>query len=155
MGLLGPGADSCGFQTAIAADTVYGQGDTQTRLASDTADNLDWDRYTIQSKTHGASLASSLSRIKFSKETSAKPLHKMLELVSAEVTARASSGRTVVAVVGRSRRLAIESHKVELRELNSKRGSPVGLEVSKTLGDVGAALIVEEMNTSLLVLQHK
>jgi len=77
----------------------------------------------------------------------------MLELIAAEVTTR--SGCTVVAVVGRSRRMAVESHKAELRALNLKRGSPIGSDVSKTLGDVGAALIVAETNASLLVVQGR
>lgn len=132
---------------------MYGPGDTQTRLASDTADNLDWDRYTLPSDSRTPSLAESLSRITFSAQASPEPLHAMLELIAAEVTTR--SGCTVVAVVGRSRRMAVESHKAELRALNLKRGSPIGSDVSKTLGDVGAALIVAETNASLLVVQGR
>lgn len=49
--------------------------------------------------------------------------------------------------------MAVESHQGELRQLVSERGSSVGSEVSKTLGDVGAALVVGGTNASLLVMQ--
>jgi hypothetical protein len=134
---------------------VYGPGDPQTQLASETADNLIWDRYTLPSDSRPPTIASALSRITFSREASAKPLHAVIDLVSAEVKGHVNSGRTVVTVVGRSRRLAVESHKVELREMNAKRGLAMGPEVSKTVGDVGAAVILAESDTSVLVLQAR
>jgi hypothetical protein len=73
----------------------------------------------------------------------------MLELVSGAITAGGKVGQTVVVVVGRSRRMAVESHKVELREL--KRG----VDVSKTVGEVGAAIVGTDTNASVLVMQAR
>jgi Kef-type K+ transport system membrane component KefB len=131
--------------TLAIPDTVYGNRDTQTRLASDTADNLAWGRY-----SKGTS-----SRVTFTHQASPKPLHALLETVTSEVALHAKSERTVIVVVGRSRRMAVESHQSELRQLVLKRGSSVGSELPKTLGDVGAALVVASTNASLLVMQAR
>lgn len=45
--------------------------------------------------------------------------------------------------------MAVESHKVELREL--KRG----VDVSKTVGEVGAAIVGTDTNASVLVMQAR
>jgi hypothetical protein len=137
----------------MGPDTVYGPNNTQTRLASDTADNLSWDRYTLPADSRSHALSAALSRIVFSRHTSAQPLHTVVELVSAEVNRRATTGHGFVAVVGRSRRMAVESHGAELRELNAERGFPVGSEVIRTVGEVGAALVAVDMSASLLVMQ--
>ncbi|KAG2013017.1 potassium:hydrogen antiporter [Coprinopsis cinerea AmutBmut pab1-1] len=140
--------------TVAAADTVYGAHNTQTRLASDTADNILWDRYTNPSNTHSPVIISALSRITFSEQTSATPLQTVTELVKAEVTrAEAMLGRTVIVLAGRSRRMAVEPLGRELRRLISETGSHIGSSVPKTLGDVGAALVVTKANASLLILQ--
>lgn len=134
------------------ADTVYGQGNTQTRLESDTADNLTWDRYSTSSESHSAPLTAALSRIRFKNETSPTPLHKILELAAAEV--QQATGRTLVIVAGRSRRLSPESHQDELRKIVVERSAAAGSDsVSRTLGDVGAALVATSTNASLLVVQ--
>jgi hypothetical protein len=137
----------------MGPDTVYGPNNTQTRLASDTADNLSWDRYTLPTDSRSPALSAALSRIVFSNYGSAQPLHAVVELVSAEVSRRAATGQGVVAVVGRSRRMAVESHAAELRELNTERGSPVGSEVIKTVGEVGATLVAVDTSASLLIMQ--
>jgi len=129
--------------TMAIADTVYGNRDTQTRLASDTADNLAWAQHSARVSPH----------VTFSNKASSKPLHLLLELATSEVTLHANSGRTVVVVVGRSRRMAVESHQTELGQLVLEKGSSVGSELPKTLGDVGAALVVAGTNASLLVMQ--
>lgn len=63
-------------------------------------------------------------------------------------------GRTLVVVIGRSRRLATETHHAELLQIVSERGAGVGSDsVSRTLGDVGAALVTAQTNASLMVMQ--
>ena len=47
----------------------------------------------------------------------------------------------------------MEYHNAELQQLIVESGSPIGSSVSKTLGDVGAALVATSTNASLLVLQ--
>jgi hypothetical protein len=69
------------------------------------------------------------------------------------IVARNDAAQPTIAVIGRSRRLAVESHKHELKALIKKRGSPLSGEVAKTLGDVGAGLVASCQGTSLLVVQ--
>ncbi|KAJ7506567.1 Sodium/hydrogen exchanger family-domain-containing protein [Mycena galericulata] len=138
--------------TVAAADTVYGQQSTQTRLVSDTADNLVWDRFTLPSGSQSATVASVLSRITFTREESAEPLHRITQLVEQE-SGRLTVGKNLVVILGRSRRMAVESHTAELQKLISSKGAPIGSSVSKTVGDVGAALVASGTRASLLVLQ--
>lgn len=63
-----------------------------------------------------------------------------------------SQGKHVIAVVGRSRRLAVESHAAELSRMVNESGQLLGSSVSKTLGDVGASILVGGQ-ASLLVVQ--
>ena len=139
---------------AAGADTVYGAKDTQTRLASDAADNLIWDRYTSSSEARSPALAAALARVTFSQRSSAQPLHTLMELVSG-VASRQGQQQGFAVVVGRSRRMGVETHAAELRELMAERGSTavVGSEGAKTLGEVGAALVAVDTNASLLVMQ--
>lgn len=139
-----------------AADTVYGAFNTQTRLASDTADNLVWEKYTNpDSHSVSPSVRTALGRISFSTTTSAKPLHTVVELVRADITAATSQAtpKSFVVLAGRSRRLAVENLGTELRTLIAEVGSHMGSSVPKTLGDVGAALVASNVDASILVLQ--
>jgi len=133
-----------------AADTIYGQSNTQVRLESDTADNLTWEQFTKPPRTN--------SRITFHTETTSKPLTKAIELIKSEATLRSSttsSNKTMIVLAGRSRRMAVESLHNELCGLiNDSAGSPsISAPVPKTLGDMGAALVLTNVNASLLVLQ--
>ncbi|GLB34205.1 putative potassium hydrogen antiporter [Lyophyllum shimeji] len=141
-------------QTIAAADTVYAPDNTQTRLASDTADNLTWDRYASPSTAHDAETALAISRIAFSTVSSAKPLHTTVELVAKEASSQSTpAGKNMIVVVGRSRRMAVESHKAELQQVVAGAGASIGSSVPKTLGDVGAALVASSAAASLLILQ--
>ncbi|TFL05809.1 potassium:hydrogen antiporter [Pterulicium gracile] len=126
--------------TVAAPDTVYGNHDTATRLASDTADNVLWDQYDGQT-------SSSPRSVKFTTVQSPRPLQVIQEMLREE-----SQGKHVIAVVGRSRRLAVESHAAELSRMVNESGQLLGSSVSKTLGDVGASILVGGQ-ASLLVVQ--
>ena len=128
---------------------MYGQGNTQTRLESDTADSLIWERYSRSSSSHNAAVVSALGRIRFAEQSSPKPLQAIADLAASE--AQLATGRTLVVVIGRSRRLAPESHTVELREILAEKALTDS--ISRTLGDVGAALVARSTNASLLVMQ--
>jgi hypothetical protein len=130
------------------ADTVYAMRDTQTRLASDTADNVQWERYTSGSAPE---VAGALDRVTFSQETAPRLLSAILDASSRTFAGRART--RMIIVLGRSRRMAIESHATELRELLSETGAVVNNETTKMLGDVGTAFVAKGMNASLLVLQ--
>ncbi|KAF7355776.1 Cation/H+ exchanger [Mycena sanguinolenta] len=138
--------------TMAGADTVYGQHTTQTRLVSDTADNLLWDRFTVPSSSRDETVTEALSRITFKPQESEEPLHKIVELVDAESNGL-PVGRNLVVMLGRSRRMAVESHSAELHKLIASTGASIGSSVSKTVGDVGAALVASRSRASLLVLQ--
>ncbi|KIM35156.1 hypothetical protein M413DRAFT_449865 [Hebeloma cylindrosporum] len=140
--------------TVAAADTVYGQPNTETRLASDTADNIIWDRYTQPNTSRSITLASALSHITFLAESSPTPLRRVTDLVKEEAEQSvAEKGKTIIVLAGRSRRLAVESLSGELRKLTADIASPISSSVPKTLGDVGAALVATNVNASLLILQ--
>ncbi|KAF8214100.1 potassium:hydrogen antiporter [Mycena galopus ATCC 62051] len=138
--------------TIAAADTVYGQQTTQSRLVSNTADNILWDRFTVPSSSRTDTVAEALSRITFKTQESGEPLHKIVELVELE-SKNLPEGRNLVVMLGRSRRMAVESHNAELQRLIASTGGSIGSAVSKTVGDVGAALVASRSSASLLVLQ--
>ena len=135
-----------------AADTLYGQVDDHMRLASNTADNVFWDRYAGSSGRRGSSTASALSRISFLTESTPSPLRRVTEMVKAENATAKANGKTLIVLAGRSRRLAAESLKSELRTLFTD-GSLIGSASQKTLGDVGAALVATNVQASLLIFQ--
>ncbi|KAF9025664.1 hypothetical protein BDZ89DRAFT_1135326 [Hymenopellis radicata] len=139
--------------TVIAADTLYSDlQDTVTRLASDTADNIAWHRYTQQSATYtpDALVLSALSRMTFVTVEAFNPLHRVLDLVKAEV---AQSSRNVIVVTGRSRRMAALNHTEELERIVAENNFAIGSSVAKTVGDVGAALVADGTAASFLVVQ--
>jgi hypothetical protein len=128
---------------------VYGNHNTQTRLASDTADNLLWERYTSSSTIQSPALASALSRITFNSVHTSTPLQAAVDSITGS---NVKGGRTV-AVVGRSRRMAVESLEKELEQMGKTRNVNMGSSVSKTLGNVGAAMVVGGVDASLLIVQ--
>ncbi|EGN92031.1 hypothetical protein SERLA73DRAFT_173161 [Serpula lacrymans var. lacrymans S7.3] len=149
---MNPNVTATVIRTFVIPDTIYGANDTQTRLASATVDSLVWDHYT--SKTdHPEGIASALKRISFHEERTPHPLHTILELASNETRRCSVSSRTLIVALGRSRRMATDSHHAELRQIAAENGSPLNGEVPKTFGDVGAAMVTVGINASLLVLQ--
>lgn len=68
-----------------------------------------------------------------------------------QMEARSWATRLLV-VTGRSRRLAVENHSTELKELMAEYGG-VGSEVKKTIGDVATAFVVAGCGTGVVVLQ--
>jgi hypothetical protein len=143
---------TCVSQSLTFADTVYGHGNTTTRLESDTADTLLWDRYATTSDAHSPAITAALRRIQFSHESSPKPLHAVLDKAASEV--QRAKGQPLIVVMGRSRRLAAESHQAELRQIVGERGVTSSSDsVPRTLGDVGAALVASGVGASILVMQ--
>ena len=119
-------------------------------MQSETADNIVWGRFSSGSVSQSAEVTSALDRIKFMAEMTSRPLHRMIELASSEGTLH---NRSLIVVLGRSRRLAVESHTAELREIVSEQNAFMGSEAPKTLGDVAAAFVATGLNANLLVLQ--
>ncbi|KAJ7130639.1 Sodium/hydrogen exchanger family-domain-containing protein [Mycena epipterygia] len=134
-------------------DTVYGHATTETRMQSETADNIAWAKYAKPARSGASTSSSAISRIDFREITSPIPLHAAIREVNMyrETTTSPRAARVLV-VVGRSRRLAVENHSGELKELVEEYGS-VGTEVRKTLGDVASAFVVAGAGSGLIVLQ--
>jgi hypothetical protein len=99
-----------------------------------------------------------------------KPLWRAIELIKAEVSLRSSGTsnnkkKTMIVLAGRSRRMAVESFRNELGGMmnDASAGSTttttvttvMNASVPKTLGDMGAALVLNNVNASLLVLQAR
>lgn len=134
----------------VFPDTVYGARDTQTRLASDTADNILWDKLT---DNQDRDIAIALNRITFLRQATPTILTSALTAVTTTISEQTQHHSRVIIAVGRSRRMAVESLGPELRGVCSERNISIGSELPKTLGDLGAAFAVTNSNTSLLVLQ--
>ena len=135
-------------------DTIYGQEDTQTRLQSDTADDITWGLYVGGGDADGLSEVTkeALGRVEFDKMGTPKPLHAIIGRVN-DIAEEMSEKKTrVLVMVGRSRRLAVEDHTAELREV-LHNGKPIGGEVRRTIGDVGTALVVSGVKAGVVVLQ--
>jgi len=138
----------------VFPDTVYGLQSTQTRLASDTADDLAWARYT--SKISDRAVREAVGRITFSEERSDKPLHFVQTFASTlRSQSEGSRSRSLLIVVGRSRRMATESHAAELKALLAENHTSVGSEATKTLGEVGTTIITGGVGEGVLVVQAK
>ncbi|KAI0786158.1 Sodium/hydrogen exchanger family-domain-containing protein [Abortiporus biennis] len=136
-------------------DTVYGNANTQTRLQSETADNILWARYTSHN-------SEPLQRITFKDLPTSTPLHSTIQqirtlLPHSHATASGSgdtSTARLLVVCGRSRRLAVESHHQELKTiLEEYKSSTYGVLVSKTAGDVAASVILSGTRANLVVMQ--
>jgi hypothetical protein len=94
------------------------------------------------------SLTSALSRVQFSEIATPVPLQVILQQVASQVDLHPR----VLAIVGRSRRLAVEDHHRELKQLMEVHGH-IGNEIKKTIGDVAAAFVVARRAAGVVVLQ--
>lgn len=59
----------------------------------------------------------------------------------------------MLVVVGRSRRLAVEDHTAELRQIFEERGSAGQDVIRKTIGDPATAVVASGCATAVVVLQ--
>ncbi|KAF9525870.1 Sodium/hydrogen exchanger family-domain-containing protein [Crepidotus variabilis] len=133
-------------------DTYYGQHNTETRLQSDTADNIIWTRYSTYSQNDGASTSSGSAarpQLDFVTLNSPIPLHAAIQQATESIPTPSTK---LVVVTGRSRRMAVENHRMELKQLMDEHGH-VGAEVRKTIGDVATAFVVAGVGSGVVVLQ--
>ncbi|KAH9924338.1 Sodium/hydrogen exchanger family-domain-containing protein [Epithele typhae] len=137
---------------SVFPDTVYGNATTQTRLQSETADNIAWTKYT---RNDEAALAPALARITFLEASTAKPLHHVVDEATRMCDPHASPGVSaprLLVLAGRSRRMAVENHHAELKALIEEHGGIVNA-VKRTVGDVATALVVAGCEANLIVFQ--
>ncbi|QRW16338.1 potassium/sodium hyperpolarization-activated cyclic nucleotide-gated channel 4 [Rhizoctonia solani] len=139
----------------MGPDTIYPQNTTQTRLQSETADNLFWTQMVSSSDAQSPAIQGALSRITFVEDESPTPLAGILKQCSNEHDSAVASSKALLVVVGRGRRLAAESHTDELREIiaASNASGTIGGEVRRTVGDVATAFVATGAKASLFVLQ--
>ncbi|KIO20684.1 hypothetical protein M407DRAFT_81305 [Tulasnella calospora MUT 4182] len=140
------------------ADTIYPNVTTQTRLASDTADNICWFKYAPQedpnaiAPQHTPQVQDALTRVTFTSLSSPRPLHSLVDKAN-EVAAE----KRLIVVVGRGKRLAAESHHDEMKTLldeeQGRKHGGLGNEMRNTLGDVATAFMVSRVSAGLLVMQ--
>ncbi|KAG8692340.1 K(+)/H(+) antiporter [Ceratobasidium sp. 394] len=100
--------------------------------------------------TAGQGVAAALSRIKFKTNASATPLHSIVSQAQS-----LGATRRLVSVVGRGKRLAVESHREEIGRMIEESGAERGMtsEVRKTAGDVACAFLVSAVQGPVVVLQ--
>ena len=151
-----PVLESPTLQRTIASvmDTVYDQHNTHTRLQNETADDFTWGLYAGGGATDGLSevVREALTRVEFAELRTPKPLHAIVGRVNDIVDEMSQRKTRVLAMVGRSRRLAVEDHTAELKEVLHK-WKPIGGETRRTIGDVGTALVVSSVKAGVVVLQ--
>ena len=152
-----PVLDHPTLQHTIASvmDTVYAEYNTQTRLQSETADDFTWGLYTEGKETEGGLsqvFREALTRVEFLEMRTPKPLHAIVGRVNGIVDEMSKKKTRVLAMVGRSKRLAVEDHRMELKEVMNA-GQSIGGEVKKTIGDVGTALVVSGVKAGVVVVQ--
>lgn len=132
---------------------MYGHATTQTRLQSETADNVTWSRYASHSSEEPVTpLTDALSRVEFLELNTPLPLHAAVQSAISQIESLKEKRSRLLIVAGRSRRLAVENHQQELKELMEEHGS-VGNEVKKTVGDVATAFVVFGCKAGIVVVQ--
>ncbi|KAG1843234.1 hypothetical protein C8R48DRAFT_837816 [Suillus tomentosus] len=114
-------------------DTVYGQTNTERHMQSETADSIIWSRYmgrNLSDPDIPGPLRPTFSWIDFTNLTSPVPLHAAIQ--------RASMCQRVLVVTGRSKQLAVQDHRAELKDLVEVVGHEA---MSKTIGGVATAFV--------------
>ncbi|KAI6044894.1 Sodium/hydrogen exchanger family-domain-containing protein [Pisolithus marmoratus] len=142
--------DTVSIRSTAFPDTVYGPATTQTRMQSETADSVAWNKYALHKPDPATPplLRAALSRVQFSEFSTPTPLRATIQRAA---NIRQAHMRLLI-VAGRSKRLATESHHHELKEIFEEYGSS-GEMVRKTIGDVASAMVVSSSASALVVLQ--
>ncbi|PBK99526.1 hypothetical protein ARMGADRAFT_918876 [Armillaria gallica] len=131
-------------------DTVYGHATTETRMQSETADNIIWARYTSPTHTSVYPSQEALKQMEFRELSSPIPLHTVIAVANEKI--ESLKGKRMLVLVGRSRRLAVETHSREMDDLMEEYGH-VGSEVKKTIGDVATSFVLSSCGSGVIVVQ--
>lgn len=128
-------------------------------MASETADNILWSRFANPSAASTIPLPpqaqAALWRVTFSEMSSSTPLRAVIQRAATEAKTASESWKSLLLVVGRGRRLAVESHHKELQKIISEQTkSFISGDVTKTIGEVAAGFVATATNASgILVMQ--
>jgi len=130
-------------------DTIYAPHSTATRLQSRTADEMSWEKYTSESSPYVVS-----PNVEMTSLRSPAPLEAFNNVARTvySQTVENVSGRMLI-VVGRSRRLAVESHHAELTAMVKGGGHHLSGEFRKTIGDVASAIVIGGLRADMFILQ--
>jgi hypothetical protein len=123
-------------------------------LQSGVADAIAWKRYTshLTFAEYPATFKAALSRVEFTTLTSPIPLHAIVQAVTLKQAVMAEQRTRLLVVSGRSRRLPVDDHGSELKELTEGCGSGVG-EIQSVVGDVATAFVASGFGMGVVVLQ--
>ncbi|ESK92558.1 potassium:hydrogen antiporter [Moniliophthora roreri MCA 2997] len=141
-------------ETLRPPDTVYGPASIETRMQSDTADAIVWARYatpTEENDARGRTSEGALGRITFRDLSTASPLRSVVQDIR-----EFSASKRIIVLAGRSRRLAVESHTKELKQIIDEQHHHqrhVSSDVRKTVGDVAAAVMAMGVGAGVVVVQ--
>ena len=121
-------------------------------MQSQTADNILWSRHFAPTETEDSGTVSALSRIEWHEVSTPTPLHSVIEHAAVLEEATSERKSRLMIIAGRSRRLAVENHHIELKALIDQHGG-IASEVKKTVGDIATAFIVARSKASIVVMQ--
>lgn len=120
-------------------------------MQSETADNISWSRYASPTPGNAATVSpSALDRMDFKEIGTPVPLHAIIAEANTQMEIHKT--KRLLVVTGRSKRLAVENHQVELKTLMEDH-RVVGSEVKKTIGDVATAFVVAGCGSGIIVVQ--
>jgi hypothetical protein len=138
------------LQVGNFPDTVYGNATTETIMTSYTADHVLWARLTDPATTN--------ANITFDEITSPQPIHAAIEYLNSTVAPQfystTSPNRAIIVAAGRARRLAVDSHQTELKELATSLKAPSAKELRKTVGDVPTAFLIATVHQVMVFQAH-
>ncbi|KZS91521.1 hypothetical protein SISNIDRAFT_456745 [Sistotremastrum niveocremeum HHB9708] len=142
-------------QGLTVGSTMYGAPGTATRLQSQTADNMIWEKYTNLTKSAPLSNSITLSTLHTS-----TPLRSIISQLDTLQHSLSGSLEQILIVLGRSRRMAVESHHSELKHLleeysygSGSGNASVAQEVRKTVGDVASSVLLSRSGAGMVVIQ--
>lgn len=88
--------------------------------------------------------------MEFRELSSPIPLHTVIAVANEKT--ESLKGKRMLVLVGRSRRLAVETHSREIDDLMGECGH-VGSEVKKTIGDVATSFVLSRCGSGVIVVQ--
>jgi hypothetical protein len=110
---------------------------------------MSWEKYTSETSPDLAP-----SNIELTKLRSPLPLEAFNNIARTVYSQTVENGSSrMLIVVGRSRRLAVESHHSELAAMVKGGGHHLSGEFRKTVGDVASAIVIGGVRADMFILQ--
>ena len=116
--------------------------ETHSKLQSTTADDLQW----------AAIVTNTPTSMQVSAITSTAPLHDMLGHLDGKL-AELKEFANVLVVAGRSKKGRMSAHGTELSKLSTEKKTPLDREVTRTVGEVAASVMLGAPTTSIVIFE--